>query len=586
MADNGQPLFPLPPKDGSLHKGFSMTPALPLGQPVPGMPAAIYARVSRPKQKEFGYSLETQLPACLAYAQQYQFPVNPAHIFVDDESGTLIDRPGFLDLRDLVHQQVVKLVIVYKLDRFMRDYAYQLWMMKEFAAYGVQVLDTTIPPQAPSPQHTFLVHLLGAVSEFERTQILERTERGRRGRAAAGHPWWRAPLGYRYVSTGKKTGHYVIDLEEATLVLQIYQWCVQECLTLHQICARLNREHVPTPHKRRGIKNPRTAHPGWRPSAVYHLLTNDDYLGTQHYGKTFSVPHPKTPKKTLHLPTEPDTWTAIPIPPLVPRALFDAAAQQLAANALQSLRKRKHAYLLSGQRLRCDRCRLVMRGLVSHGRRVYCCRPSPDGLHTRTCRTLHAAAIEPQIWAGICDLARHPEKLQEVLTSYRQTVGPVQIAQDRATLEADLAKTQRALGRLVDLYINREDDEEPLPKALYLRKKKALDQESALYQTQLLALRAQEEAMAGAQTHEADLRKVLATVNGLLDEATTLPQQQRILDMMGATVYYTPEGTYRLELAPHKRPELVAESVFPSNTSRSVGTKNAAPLLLTWTLVA
>lgn len=564
-----------------------MPHATPLMQPLPGMPAAIYLRVSTSKQKEQGYSLDTQLPACLAYAKAYQFPVKDEHIFLDDETGKILDRRGMQDLRDLVHQQAIKLVIVYKIDRFMRDFAYQLMMMKEFAQFGVQVLDTVNPPQAPNPQNTFLMHLLGAVAQFEREEILERTARGRRGRAEAGIPWGRPPLGYRFVSTGKKTGYYDIDLEEAALVLQIYQWCTQERLILHQICARLNREQVPTPQQRRGIKNHRTAAPMWRPSAVYHILTNADYLGTQHYGKTLSVPNPKHPKKTLHRPSEPETWTAIAIPPLVPRDLFDAAAQQLAANALQSVRQRKHDYLLSGQRLRCDRCRLVMRGLVSHGRRTYRCQQSPDGLHTRTCRMLHADAIEPHIWAGICDLARHPEKLQEVLTSYRTTVGPVQIAQDRATLEVDLAKTQRALARLVDLYINPEDDEEPMPKALYRTKKKALDQEAALYQTQLLALRAQEEAMAGTETDHAHLRQVLAKVNELLDEATTLPQQQRILDMMGATVYYTPEGAYRLELAPNKRqPLVVSESVFPSNISRYVGSRDTTPILLTWTLVA
>jgi hypothetical protein len=238
----------------------------------------------------------------------------------------------------------------------------------------------------------------------------------------------------------------------------------------------------------------------------------------------------------------------------VPLELFEAVQQRLALNTLQNPRQRKREYLFSGGRLRCEVCGYRMSGSTTRETRYYRCFHAYKQEPRVGCRTVRADRVEPQVWEAVCHLARHPEELTRMMQAYRQTVGPAQIAADRATLKQDLQKTQRALERLIDLYLNRDDeDPEPLPKALYLTKKKALDQEAALYQTQLTALEAQEQALADQANARAELADVLAVVNELLDEATTIPTQQRILDMMGTTVYYTPEQIFRLDIAPRKR---------------------------------
>ena len=64
--------------------------------------ATIYARVSTADQADKGYSLPTQLEACQAMAQQEGYAVPDTHVFVDDYTGTSLNRPQFTQLRDLV----------------------------------------------------------------------------------------------------------------------------------------------------------------------------------------------------------------------------------------------------------------------------------------------------------------------------------------------------------------------------------------------------------------------------------------------------------------------------------------------------
>jgi DNA invertase Pin-like site-specific DNA recombinase len=171
--------------------------------------------------------------------------------------------PGTIlsDLRDLVQTHGIQAVIVCKLDRFARDLGGQIYVVQEFETAGGQVYDTTYPPSHPSPERKLMQHIQGAIAEYEHAQIRERTARGRRGRAQAGVPFQRSPLGYRYVPTEKKKGHYEIDPEEAALVLQIFQWYVTDGLTIEQIAIRLNRQQVRTPQMRRGIQRTTRALP-------------------------------------------------------------------------------------------------------------------------------------------------------------------------------------------------------------------------------------------------------------------------------------------------------------------------------------
>jgi site-specific DNA recombinase len=85
-------------------------------QPNGQLPAAIYARVSTQDQADRGYSLPTQIEACLAWARQQGYSVPADYVFSEDYTGTSLNRPQFTKLRELVQQQLVQMVIVHDQD--------------------------------------------------------------------------------------------------------------------------------------------------------------------------------------------------------------------------------------------------------------------------------------------------------------------------------------------------------------------------------------------------------------------------------------------------------------------------------------
>ena len=109
------------------------------GAPMPATQqiGAVYARVSTTEQADKGYSLPTQIEACLDLAQREGYTVPDTHVFVDDYTGTSLNRPQFTQLRDLVRQQLVPAVFVYDLDRLSRKLAHQLLLTEEFEQAGV-----------------------------------------------------------------------------------------------------------------------------------------------------------------------------------------------------------------------------------------------------------------------------------------------------------------------------------------------------------------------------------------------------------------------------------------------------------------
>src|SRR5712691_2470172 len=127
----------------------------------------------------------------------------------------------------------------------------QARVSEEFDQAGIVLRIVTMPDGAKTPEAQLLSNVRGIIAEYERAKILERTARGRRGRAQAGHvPYGRRTFGYRYVKHGEKGAHYEVDPEEAALVQRIFRLCVTEGLSVYAIAERLTTEDIPTPKDR------------------------------------------------------------------------------------------------------------------------------------------------------------------------------------------------------------------------------------------------------------------------------------------------------------------------------------------------
>jgi site-specific DNA recombinase len=149
--------------------------------------AAIYARVSTQDQADRGYFLPTQIEACLAWAQQHGYSVPEHSVFSEDYTGMSLNRPQCKKLRELV-QQLVQMVIVYNQDRLSCKLAHQLLLSEQFDQAGVPLYVLSMPTTEKTPEAQLFSNMRGVFAEYERAKILERTARGRIGRAKAGHP--------------------------------------------------------------------------------------------------------------------------------------------------------------------------------------------------------------------------------------------------------------------------------------------------------------------------------------------------------------------------------------------------------------
>jgi site-specific DNA recombinase len=435
--------------------------------------AAIYARVSTTEQADTGYSLPKQIGACQRLAHQEGYTVPDTHIFVDDYTGTSLNRPQFMKLRGLVRQRLVQAVFVFDLDRLSRKLAHQLLLSEEFEQAGVALRIVTMPDRATTPEAHMLINMRGVFAEYERYKILERTRDGLYGRANEGFPIPNTvPLGYRFLKHGeekchacgktctkkKKTGCYVIDEEEAALVRRIFTLYVEGGHAMLAIARQLTLERLPTPRDRREKGPQRKYRPCvWHSPMIQRILTSETYIGCMHYGKRENLPKDHETGKRPPCRWRPkEEWVLIPVPPIIDEATFAAAQAQAERNAQNSRRNRRNDYLLVNARLRCGQCKRAMRWVFNKKGGAYCC-TGHRYLNETLCRgRVSAAALEEHVWHRFKYTLRHPELIAAQLEDLKQMAGSEQsdLWRDRRGFEAQLARCAQDLKKWEDAYEN------------------------------------------------------------------------------------------------------------------------------------
>lgn len=138
--------------------------------------------------------------------------------------------------------------IVYDPDRLPRNLWHQLLLAEELERCEVKLLIVSHPLEL-SPEGWMFFQMRGALAEYERAKLLERTRRGKVGCIQAGYAWGSGvPFGYRYVGEPRK-GRWDVDDEEAAIVRRIFTMCINGMST-PGIATQLTAERLPTPSER------------------------------------------------------------------------------------------------------------------------------------------------------------------------------------------------------------------------------------------------------------------------------------------------------------------------------------------------
>jgi len=176
------------------------------------------------------------------------------------------------------------------------------------------------------PENKFTVTVLGAVAEFERAKIIERTTRGRlhklrRGELSSnGHRTY----GYDYVRKSPMSpAALVVNEQQAAVVRSIFEMFASGEYRLVNIARFLEKSGIRT----------RLGRETWDMGQVKHMLKNETYAGVRYFNRiTAATDAAKEAKKVFKgrwMFRDRADWIAVAVPAIVSQELFDTVQERL-----------------------------------------------------------------------------------------------------------------------------------------------------------------------------------------------------------------------------------------------------------------
>jgi DNA invertase Pin-like site-specific DNA recombinase len=135
---------------------------------------AIYARVSTVNH---GQNPEMQLEEIREYAARRGWTVVGEYVDVGI-SGSKASRPQLDRMIRDAHLRRYDAVVVWKLDRLGRSLKHLVTTIEDLAAYGVSFVSLRDNLDLSTPAGRLMLHIIGAMAEFERELIRERVSAG------------------------------------------------------------------------------------------------------------------------------------------------------------------------------------------------------------------------------------------------------------------------------------------------------------------------------------------------------------------------------------------------------------------------
>lgn len=400
-----------------------------------------YARVSSEEAAELGYSIASQARTCRERA--LELGAGQVEEYVDDGvPGDIIARPALMALRDRIRQGDVVGLVCYDPDRLARDLAYQLVLADEFARAGVK-LEFINHEYRDTDEGRLFFQIRGAIAEFERRKITERTQRGKREKARKGL----IPGAYRCYGYTLEKGKLLVNPEHSPWVVQAFKWCAVDHLGSDAIARRLNGLGVPSESGR-----------PWSRQAVRYMLTNPTYMGElalkyDQSGVRKNKFRSEAERVKKRLKPE-EEWIRIAVPCLVPEPLWNAVQVEL-AGTIRPKNEHFYPYLLAG-RIECGLCGSFVRGkMMFVGRRApkkpvpyYICSKKhiypPDTTPRCPLPSVKAEIVESRVWATVDEWTESSESFLRICAETEPTDSKsTRLELDKVVAELDSIQKER-----------------------------------------------------------------------------------------------------------------------------------------------
>lgn len=367
--------------------------------------AAIYARVSTKRQAREGFSLESQIKACKERA--LELGVKNIKEYVDEITGTTLNRPGLRNLRRDIKDNIIDLVICYDQDRLSRKLGQQLFITEEIQkkAKLVFVLGDNYKDSIDG-KLSYLIK--GAIAEYEREKILERCIRGKREKYLKGQTTNSHLFGYKY---NNKEKTYNVNEEEAAVVRRIFSLYING-MSSRQILTLFQTENLPKIFQGKNV--------GWNdPSVIIRILKNDSYTGVFH---AFKHNSPKEKKRYK----DESEWINIPIPAIIDREIFKLANKKIKENTDNAGRNEKRIHLLS--RVAYCTCGRSLYTRLANQKDYYICAsknykkrddPAPTCINAKF---MNADKVDNIFWQALCKICISKESIESYIKQQKQDI--------------------------------------------------------------------------------------------------------------------------------------------------------------------
>ena len=229
-------------------------------------------RVSSSSQKD-NTSLSHQRKSILGYCKYHQIDLED--MFEEVMTGTHSNRFGLNRIRDLVYDDKVAAVVVFKLDRLMRSFSEGVRFIEFLVENGVTIISVHENLDTSSISGRFFINILLSMSEMERDTIVERMAFGKLSRFHNHQrPAGRISYGYKKSDNGLD-----VDPEESKIIKYIFNKYVE--------LTRKGMSKIRRMRKLRSLLNGhgyRYKDEEFRAHTLNYILKNGFYVGDMTFG--------------------------------------------------------------------------------------------------------------------------------------------------------------------------------------------------------------------------------------------------------------------------------------------------------------